>query len=83
MDFNVMNMTAVFNVIRDGLPLTLAELTKVRDTPQMASLLKARFQSKGHAIVIYPDARAEHEQQERQRVGPDHPAAGRLHRGGR
>ena len=56
MDFNVLNMTAEVNVIRGGLPLTLAELTKVRDTPQMARLLKERFLSTGHAIVVYPDA---------------------------
>jgi Terminase large subunit, T4likevirus-type, N-terminal/Terminase RNaseH-like domain len=54
MDFNVLNMTAVVSVIRDGLPLTLAELTKVRDTPAMARLLKERYA--GHAIAVYPDA---------------------------
>jgi hypothetical protein len=54
MDFNVMNMTAVINVIRGGLPMTLAELVKVRDTPTMARLLKDRFGA--HVIVIYPDA---------------------------
>jgi hypothetical protein len=48
MDFNVLNMTAVVNVIRDGLPRTLAELTKVRDTPTMARMLKERFVAKGH-----------------------------------
>jgi hypothetical protein len=56
MDFNVLNMTAVVSVIRDGLPLTLAELTKVRDTPEMARLLKERYVAKGHSAVIYPDA---------------------------
>lgn len=54
MDFNVLNMTAIVSVIRDGLPLTLAELTKVRDTPAMARLLKERYA--GHAMAIYPDA---------------------------
>ena len=54
MDFNVMNMTAIVSVIRDGRPLTLAELTKVRDTPAMAKLLNARYA--GHAMTIYPDA---------------------------
>jgi hypothetical protein len=56
MDFNVLNMTAEISVIRDGLPLTLAELTKVRDTPTMAKMLKERFKDKGHAVTIYPDA---------------------------
>jgi hypothetical protein len=56
MDFNVLNMTAVVNVVREGLPRTVAELTKVRDTPTMARLLKERFLSQGHPVVIYPDA---------------------------
>ncbi len=56
MDFNVMNMTAAISVIRDGLPLTLSELTKVRDTPAMAKMLKERFLDKGHAVTVYPDA---------------------------
>lgn len=56
MDFNVLNMTAVVSVIRDDLPLTLEELTKVRDTPTMARMLKERYKDKGHGIVVYPDA---------------------------
>ncbi|HWH72862.1 MAG TPA: terminase family protein [Methylibium sp.] len=56
MDFNVLNMTAAISVIRGDLPLTLAELTKVRDTPEMARLLKERYLSKGHSITVYPDA---------------------------
>jgi len=56
MDFNVMNMTATVSVIRDGLPLTLSELTKVRDTPTMAQMIKARFVENGHAVTVYPDA---------------------------
>jgi len=56
MDFNVQNMTAVVSVVRDDLPLTLEELTKVRDTPAMAKLLKERYKDKGHSVVIYPDA---------------------------
>lgn len=56
MDFNVLNMTAIINTIRGGKPLSLAELTKVRDTPTMARMLKERYQSKGHQVVIYPDA---------------------------
>lgn len=56
MDFNVLNMTACISVIRDDQPLTLQELTKVRDTPAMAKLLKERFKDKGHAVTVYPDA---------------------------
>lgn len=56
MDFNVLNMTACISVIRDGKPLTLAELTKVRDTPAMAKLLKDRYLDNGHAVTVYPDA---------------------------
>ncbi len=56
MDFNVMNMTATVSVIRDDQPLTLAELTKVRDTPTMARQLKERFVDKGHTVTVYPDA---------------------------
>jgi len=55
MDFNVLKMAAAVNVIRDGLPLTLDELTGVRDTPTMAKLIKARFGDE-HKIIIYPDA---------------------------
>lgn len=54
MDFNVHNMTAVVSVIRDGLPLTLAERTKVRDTPAMAALLRRDYPE--HSITVYPDA---------------------------
>jgi len=56
LDFNVQNMTACINVVRDGLPLTLAERVKVRDTPAMARILKEDFKDKGHQIKIYPDA---------------------------
>ncbi len=56
MDFNVLNMSAGISVIRSGLPRTLAELTKVRDTPAMAKLLKDRYLDKGHAVTVYPDA---------------------------
>lgn len=56
MDFNVLNMTATINVIRDDLPITVGELTQVRDTPAMAKLLQERFKDNGHAVTIYPDA---------------------------
>lgn len=54
MDFNVNNMAAAISVERNGQPLTLAELTGVRDTPAMCDLLKQRFP--GHRIIVYPDA---------------------------
>lgn len=56
LDFNVLNMTATINVIRDDLPTTVAELTQVRDTPTMARMLKERFKDRGHEVIIYPDA---------------------------
>lgn len=56
MDFNVLNMTAVINVIRQNQPRAVAELTGVRDTPTMARMLKERYRDKGHAVKVYPDA---------------------------
>lgn len=56
MDFNVLKMAAVVFVIRNGLPVAVDELTGVRDTPQMAELLKERYKDKGHHVTIYPDA---------------------------
>lgn len=56
MDFNVMNMTATFNVLRNNLPRTVFELTGVRDTPTMARMLDERFKQNGYKIWIYPDA---------------------------
>lgn len=56
MDFNVQNMTACINVVRDGLPRTLAERVQVRDTPTMAKILKEDFKDKGHQVKIFPDA---------------------------
>lgn len=56
MDFNRLNMTAVISVIRDGLPLTLAEITKGRDTPEMAKIIKERYVDKKHPVMLYPDA---------------------------
>lgn len=58
MDFNVLNMHAEVSVIRDGLPITVAEIAGVRDTPTMARVLKDRYASGDakHSITIYPDA---------------------------
>ncbi len=54
LDFNVTKMAAVVHVLRDGLPLALAELTEVFDTPAMIALLKRRYPE--HQISVYPDA---------------------------
>jgi hypothetical protein len=56
MDFNVGNMTAVVNVLRDGDPHAVDELTGIMDTPAMIASIKARYE--GHAILVYPDATA-------------------------
>jgi len=56
MDFNVLNMTGIISVIRDGNPYTVAELTGVRDTPAISKILEGRYQEAGHQIIVYPDA---------------------------
>ena len=56
MDFNVNNMTACINVVRNEEPRTLAERVKIRDTPEMARVLKEAYLDKGHPIIIFPDA---------------------------
>jgi len=56
LDFNVLNMTGIATVTREGCPHVAAELTGVRDTPTMARMLKERYRDKGHPVVIYPDA---------------------------
>ncbi len=56
MDFNVLNMTAIVNVVRKDQPISVAEITKGRDTPTMARMLKERYLDKGHPVSIYPDA---------------------------
>lgn len=56
LDFNVLNMTAIVTVQRDGWPHAVAELTGVRDTPTMARMLKERYKDAGHNVVVYPDA---------------------------
>lgn len=56
MDFNVLNMTAVVSVVRDGLPLSLAEHVKIRDTPEMVRVLRDRYGEYHKSISIYPDA---------------------------
>lgn len=54
MDFNINRMAATVFVIRDGLPLLLAERTGLFDTPAMIVSLQQGFP--GHSITVYPDA---------------------------
>ena len=54
MDFNVGQMAAVVNVLRDGEPHAIEELTGILDTPAMIASIKSRYV--GHAIYVYPDA---------------------------
>lgn len=53
-DFNVYNCNATVSVIRAGRPMTLAELTGMRDTPAIVETIKNKYP--GHTIHIYPDA---------------------------
>ena len=54
MDFNVLKMAAAVNVIRNGEPRALAELTGIRDTPAMVEVIKEKYPD--HKIMVYPDA---------------------------
>lgn len=60
LDFNVLNMTAVVTVVRDGWPVAVSELTEVRDTPTMARMLVERFgrtaDGARRTLIVYPDA---------------------------
>ena len=56
MDFNVSHGAAVIHVLRGDDPHAVAELTEVFDTPAMVRLLTERFKSRGHSLIIYPDA---------------------------
>jgi hypothetical protein len=55
-DFNVMNQAATVFVQRRGVWHAVAEMSKMMDTPKMIEAIKDQWQSKGHAIYIYPDA---------------------------
>jgi hypothetical protein len=56
-DFNVLNMTAIVTVTRNGEPHVVDELTGVRDTPTMARILHERYRlNDKHTITVYPDA---------------------------
>jgi hypothetical protein len=56
MDFNVGKMAATIHVMRDGDPHAVAEHVGVLDTPAMTYLLDSRYKSKGHPVIVYPDA---------------------------
>lgn len=56
LDFNRLHMAAVVYVLRDGWPVAVDEITDGRDTPYMARLFKERYQDKGHAVTVFPDA---------------------------
>lgn len=56
MDFNVNKMAAIVFVVRYDTPHAVGELTKVRDTPEMARKLRERYVVNGHSVTVYPDA---------------------------
>ena len=56
LDFNVGKMAATIYVQRSSGWHAVAELKDVFDTPAMCDLIKERYKSAGHRIVIYPDA---------------------------
>lgn len=53
-DFNVMNMTAIVCVIREEMPIAVAEHVRMRDTESMARYLADTYQNR--SVSIYPDA---------------------------
>lgn len=55
-DFNVMNQAATVYVQRQNVWHAVAEFSGMRDTPDMIEKIKENYQSKGHAIYMYPDA---------------------------
>lgn len=55
MDFNVTKMAATIYVQRPNGWHAVAELKDVFDTPDMIKIIKERWHSKGHRIIIYPD----------------------------
>ena len=56
MDFNVQHMAAAVFVVRENGWHAVAELKDIFDTPDMIQIIKDRWQSKGHKIIVYPDA---------------------------
>lgn len=58
MDFNVMHMAATIWVQRPDGWHAVAELKDIFDTPDMIRTINDRWKSKGHRIIVYPDASA-------------------------
>lgn len=56
MDFNVGKMSAVVHVMREKLPVAVAEINDILDTPNMINVIKNRYAKSGRVIKIYPDA---------------------------
>jgi hypothetical protein len=56
MDFNVRKMAATIFIVRNGNWHAVEELVDILDTPTMIRIIKDRWQSKDHQIIIYPDA---------------------------
>lgn len=54
MDFNIGKCAAIVHVIKDGLPIAVAEHVNVYDTQKMCELLKKTYP--GRHITVYPDA---------------------------
>jgi len=55
-DFNVRNMNATCHVLRGNRSYQFAELTKMKDTPQLIETVKELYKNEGHPIIMYPDA---------------------------
>ena len=55
-DFNVQKMASAIFVQRPDGYHAVAELKDVFDTPDVIKIIQDRFSSKGHRIIIYPDA---------------------------
>jgi phage terminase large subunit len=53
-DFNIMNMSAIVNVIREDRPIAVAEHLRMRDTESMARHLAEAYPNR--SISVYPDA---------------------------
>lgn len=57
-DFNVGKTSATVYVRRNGGQdwHAVDEMTGMLDTPEMIRVIQARYQSKGHSIIMYPDS---------------------------
>ena len=56
MDFNITKMAAAIFVKRGESYHAVAEVVNALDTPDIIRVLQERWASKGHRIIIYPDA---------------------------